>query len=254
MKNLGKLALAALVAALCLAVATPARAEQFQEMFRLYNPNSGEHFYTHDEAEGQHAVACGWKYEGVGWNAPTFTGVPVYRLYNPNAGDHHYTLSEFERDQLVLAGWNYEGIGWNSANARSGIPVWREYNPNAVAGAHNFTTDINEHRALVAMGWHDEQIAWYGASGNVEPTAITINPNKIRLNVVESETYRLEATIDPPEAVDINVKWESEDDRIAVVNEEGVVSAMGAGTTRIVATTTNGKKGYCDVEVYKGLS
>lgn len=68
-------------------------------MYRLYNPNSGEHFYTKTTSERDHLRSVGWRYEGIGWQAPT-GGNPVYRLYNPNAGDHHYTLLASERDHL----------------------------------------------------------------------------------------------------------------------------------------------------------
>jgi hypothetical protein len=131
-----------------------------QAMHRLYNPNSGEHFYTANVGERDAVRAAGWTYEGVGWTAPT-KGADVYRLYNPNAGDHHYTTSAHERDVLVSHGWTYEGVGWKSASA-DGVPVWREYNPNAIAGAHNFTTSLNEHDTLVGLGWSGEGIAWYG--------------------------------------------------------------------------------------------
>ena len=81
-------------------------------MYRLYNPNSGEHFYTKDMTEKNHLVSLGWKYEGIGWTAPSYSNTPVYRLYNPNAGEHHYTLDKKEKNNLVKVGWNYEGIGW----------------------------------------------------------------------------------------------------------------------------------------------
>lgn len=61
--------------------------------YRLYNPNSGEHFYTEDLVERNFLINIGWKDEGVGWIAPKLSTVPVYRLYNNNAGDHHYTVS-----------------------------------------------------------------------------------------------------------------------------------------------------------------
>ena len=131
-----------------------------QPMYRLYNPNSGEHFYTASVHERDATAAAGWSYEGIGWVAPT-AGSPVYRLYNAYAGDHHYTISAGERDALVGAGWSYEGIGWRSAGL-AGKPIWREYNPNAVAGAHNFTSDRGEHLALINLGWRGEGIAWYG--------------------------------------------------------------------------------------------
>ena len=49
------------------------------DMLRLYNPNSGEHFYTADTVEKDDLISKGWKYEGVGWIAPTKSNTPVYR-------------------------------------------------------------------------------------------------------------------------------------------------------------------------------
>ena len=129
-------------------------------MYRLYNPNSGEHFYTKDESEKAGLVEKGWNDEGIGWIAPVTSKTPVYRLYNANAGDHHYTLKEEEKDNLISAGWNFEGIGWYSDDEKA-VPLYREYNPNAVTGTHNYTTDKAEHDGLVAAGWHDEGIGWY---------------------------------------------------------------------------------------------
>lgn len=131
-------------------------------MYRLYNPNSGEHFYTSNKIERNHLIDVGWNYEGVGWYAPE-TGNPVYRLYNPNAGDHHYTLSSKERDYLVSVGWNYEGIGWYS-DLDETVPLYRLYNPNAITGTHHYTTNYNEAKYLDEIGWNYEGIGWYGIS------------------------------------------------------------------------------------------
>ena len=131
-----------------------------QEMYRLYNPNSGEHFYTANKAERDSVVAAGWTYEGVGWVAPT-EGEPVYRLYNEFGGEHHYTPSKNERDTLVKAGWKDEGIGWKTAGT-DGVPLYRQYNPNAFANNHNYTPSAHERDTLLGLGWKDEGVAWYG--------------------------------------------------------------------------------------------
>ena len=135
------------------------------KMYRLYNPNSGEHFYTGSSSERDNLTAVGWRYECVGWVSPKTSQTPVYRLYNPNAGDHHYTTSASERDQLKGLGWVYEGIGWYSDDAKA-KPVYRQYNPNAVAGAHNFTTSASERDTLIKVGWRDEGTAWYALDGS----------------------------------------------------------------------------------------
>lgn len=161
-RRIHRAGLLALLAALVTIALSPATAHAVgtRQMYRLYNPNSGEHFYTASEYERDSVVKAGWDYEGVGWIAPD-EGDPVYRLYNPNAGDHHYTTSAFERDSLVRAGWDYEGIGWYSADKENGVPLLREYNPNAATGTHNYTVSQFEHDYLVSIGWNDEGIAWY---------------------------------------------------------------------------------------------
>lgn len=140
---------------------------EYVEMHRLYNPNSGEHFYTSDEDEFSYLVQAGWNDEGIGWLAPLSGGKEVYRLYNPN-GDHHYTMDANERDFLVSAGWNDEGIGWFSADeedAPNTLPVYRQYNPNQFMNNHNYSTDAREHRMLTQkLGWNDENIGWYAIS------------------------------------------------------------------------------------------
>ena len=135
-------------------------------MNRLYNPNSGEHFYTADLEEKEALVALGWNDEGYGWVAPSTDkaddkkGSPVFRLYNANAGDHHYTMDQNEVKTLVAYGWKDEGTGWYSA-AKDYVDVYRQYNPYANgAGSHNYTTDKAENDYLVSLGWIYEGAAW----------------------------------------------------------------------------------------------
>ena len=130
----------------------------YQFMYRLYNPTSGEHFYTARSDERNRLVKLGWHDEGVGWRAPV-SGAEVYRLYNANGGEHHYTLSRAERDQLVAAGWSYEGVGWHSGGS---TPLYRQYNPNQFANNHNYTASRAERDNLLGLGWRDEGVAWYG--------------------------------------------------------------------------------------------
>ncbi|MCR5582804.1 MAG: InlB B-repeat-containing protein [Eggerthellaceae bacterium] len=132
-----------------------------QAMYRLYNPNGGEHFYTASAEERDGLRKLGWKYEGIGWTAPATSNTPVYRLYNPNGGDHHYTSSAQERDWLRGLGWKYEGIGWYSDDNKT-TPLYRLYNPNAKSGSHHYTTSASERDGLRKLGWHYEGIGWYG--------------------------------------------------------------------------------------------
>ncbi|WP_288340054.1 trypsin-like peptidase domain-containing protein [uncultured Allobaculum sp.] len=131
-----------------------------EPVYRLYNPNSGEHLYTTEYNELVNCINYGWKDEGVAWHSEK-NGVPLYRLYNPNAGDHHYTLDTAERAALVEMGWTAEGITCYTSASENDRPVYRLYNPNAVAGSHHFTFNATERDGLVTMGWVDEGIGFY---------------------------------------------------------------------------------------------
>ncbi len=163
-------------AILITAANVPVKAEEEKEMYRLYNKNSGEHFYTAKAGERDDLVKIGWQYEGIGWYAPETSETPVYRLYNKYGGEHHYTVNEAEKEALVKAGWIDEGIGWYSDDNKT-VVLYREYNPNARSCNHNYTTNQKEHEALVKMGWNDEGTAWYGIKeGN--PITPTPEPEK----------------------------------------------------------------------------
>lgn len=135
-------------------------------MYRVYNPNSGEHFFTNRAAEKNYLVSLGWRNEGLAWFRSASDARPVYRLYNKNGGEHHYTLSAGERDSLIAKGWRDEGIGWYS-EAETGVPVYRVYNPNNFANNHHYTTSYAEAQYLISIGWRDEGIGWYGKDMNL---------------------------------------------------------------------------------------
>ena len=128
-------------------------------MYRLYNPNNGDHIYLDSINERDYLSSIGWNYEGVNFMATT-DGHPIYRFYNPNSGEHFFTSDKVERDALISWGWNYEGVGFYSDG--SGAPVYRLYNPynNGGAGAHHFTADQYERDVLVGYGWVYEGVAW----------------------------------------------------------------------------------------------
>ena len=133
---------------------------QVTHMFRMYNPNTGEHFYTGSTVERENLVVAGWHYEGVGFTFPANTGAPVHRLFQPSTGEHLYTMSEAEKNALMAQGWNYEGIAFNSAYDTEAVQH-RLHNPNASVGAYHFTFSQEEMNNLIAAGWEYQGIGWY---------------------------------------------------------------------------------------------
>lgn len=140
-----------------------AEESQRDAIYRLYNPNSGEHLFTPSNYERATLVNFGWKDEGVGFYGQGYTKTikvaHVYRVYNPNAGDHHYTANYDEVQHLVKVGWHDDNIALVMPHSL-GEPVYRLYNPNAKAGAHHFTQFKYERDHLIKVGWKDEGIGF----------------------------------------------------------------------------------------------
>lgn len=64
------------------------------------------------------------------------------------------------------------------------------------------------------------------------------------------ETLQLTATIYPDSATNKTVTWKSSDEKVATVDESGLVTAVGNGTANITATTEDGNfKATCQVTV-----
>lgn len=127
-------------------------------MYRLYNPNTGEHLYSLNEGEKNNLPKYGWKYEGVAWLAPN-SGTKVYRMYNPYSGDHHYTAAQSEINFLKKLGWRYEGLSFYSGGSKA---ILRLFNPNEKTGTHHYTMSTKERDYLVKLGWRYEGIGFYG--------------------------------------------------------------------------------------------
>lgn len=91
----------------------------------------------------------------------------------------------------------------------------------------------------------------YSASCDIQTyiavTGIRLNKNSLNLNIDESET--LIATILPENATNKNIIWSSSNENIATI-ENGKIIPVGAGNTRIQATTEDGNySAYCNVTI-----
>lgn len=133
----------------------------WETTYRLYNPNSGAHFFTTSSAERNHLVTVGWRYEHMAWMTTTTGASPTYRLYNPNSGEHLYTVQAAEKDMLVRAGWRYEKVAFRSSKSPTtnhSVGVYRLFNPNAGPNknSHHYTAFASEANQLQKLGWRIE--------------------------------------------------------------------------------------------------
>ena len=134
-------------------------------IYRMYNPNTGEHTYTKNIAEVNSNVKDGWNHEEDA-DFPTYGydtdgSLPVYRLYNPVTGLHHYTMVRDEAVWLVKDhNFDFEGIVFFAlpANNDLGSQIYRLYNP--FDSQHLFTISGGEYDVRGSEGWLKEGIAF----------------------------------------------------------------------------------------------
>lgn len=84
-----------------------------------------------------------------------------------------------------------------------------------------------------------------------EVTGVTLNKDTLHLlkDVEGKQEETLFATVQPGNARDKDLNWESKDESVATVDQNGKVTAVSVGTTEISATAKNGVQDVCTVKV-----
>lgn len=74
----------------------------------------------------------------------------------------------------------------------------------------------------------------------VSVTGITVDKNKI--NLITGAKVKITPTVKPLNATNKKIVWKSVNTSVAKVDANGVITAVGAGTTTVTATTVDGEK------------
>lgn len=127
--------------------------ENEQAVYRMYDPERGEHLLTTSIEEANALLTLGWKSEGMAFIAPKESDTAVFRMC---ASMHALITSIGELHILVENGWRFEGVAFH---AGGDVPVYRMYNPNN--GDHVFTVEETERDDLELHGWSPEGVAFH---------------------------------------------------------------------------------------------
>jgi len=129
---------------------------------RLYNPGSGEHFYTTTVGEG---TDLGFNVEGANYfyfNARPLPGLLPLNRCLMDYGKHFYTTQP--NCEGVTPGHQEGVLGYLSPTPQCGmVALHRGY--NARSNDHFYTIDAAEHAAAVSNGYTDEGITGYVYAG-----------------------------------------------------------------------------------------
>ena len=159
------------------------------------------------------------------FNSYTITNVNQTPVFRPNI-----TPSDAED----------KNVRWSSSNTK----VATVSSSGVIKAAGNGTCKIT---ATTTDGTNLS--ASFNITVNIKATKITMDKTKIELTTGK-ETEKITSSIEPSIA-NKAVKYTSSNTSIATVSSDGVVTAVGSGTCRIIATTTDGSKvtASCDVTV-----
>ncbi len=83
--------------------------------------------------------------------------------------------------------------------------------------------------------------------------SITVKPTNLTLTMTETETATLTAEVLPADATDPTVTWSSDNEEVATVSADGVVTALKSGTANITAKAGD-KEATCVVYVVDKVS
>lgn len=120
-----------------------------------------------------------------------------------------------------------------------------------VCTLHFYSSNVNWYLGIRCAGnsVRPVRVSTDAPSSSVPVTSITFDSSSLTLEV--GDTHTLSAVVAPQEATDKSLTWTSSDNDVATVSNDGVVTAVNAGTTTITATANDdsGVKAECEVTV-----
>ena len=125
--------------------------------------------------------------------------------------------------------WNSSNVVVASVSAEGVVRAVSAGTATISATAGNFTADC---------------------SVTVVMSVASVSLNKTELTIEKGKSETLTATVSPSDATDKTVTWQSSNNTIATVDQNGRVTAVGAGSAVITVTTNDGSKtATCNVTV-----
>jgi len=95
---------------------------------------------------------------------------------------------------------------------------------------------------------YDSTKTWILPWRVIHVTGVTLSESEIIVD--KDETYKLVATVLPNDATDKSVTWSSDNENVATVDSNGVVSSVASGDATVTVTTTDGGfTAQCSVSV-----
>lgn len=184
--------------------------------------------------------------------------VNVFWKLNTSANEENtsatYYLGLFKGDKLVqkflgyyfddlnpLYFWQYTDRISIKSDLADGTYKIRAFYKNA-KGKYKKTQGIDYRYVEVVKKGDQLSLTNYPLDGGIKL-------NKTEAIIAKGKTITLEASLAPAELEDKSVTWKSSDKGVAMVNSDGKVMGIKAGTATITCTSSTGQKATCKVTV-----
>ena len=138
------------------------------------------------------------------------------------------------------------------ANATNKKVIWSSSDPSvASVNVDGVVTAVSQGTAVITCTTQDSSRTakcTVKVLKTIKSKSVSLDSKRLTLNDGTSAT--LTASIKPDNVSITSLNWRSTNKKVATVNENGVIKAVGPGTCKIVATTKDtGKKAVCKVTV-----
>lgn len=138
------------------------------------------------------------------------------------------------------------------ANATNKKVIWSSSDPSvASVNVDGVVTAVSQGTAVITCTTQDSSRTakcTVKVLKTIKSKSVSLDSKSLTLNDGTSAT--LTASIKPDNVSITSLNWRSTNKKVATVNENGVIKAVGPGTCKIVATTKDtGKKAVCKVTV-----
>lgn len=195
------------------------------------------------------AVYSCWFYGNITLKQPTIKFPQKLKTFESKyeSGNRTYYRTTFECDTLIVNSLA-ESI---KANINTPVAVFYSEIPPSMEGKFNISRIYVPNKSLTTYRNKYSYI-----TNNILPieevTTIEIDIKSNTLYVGESA--QLKVRILPEEAFDKNYKWTSTDQSVAIIDNEGVLTALKTGKTIIQATANNGVSKSIEITVKQHVS
>lgn len=162
--------------------------------------------------------------------------------------DSEKTLNKGDTYQFAISykAQNETDIEKINEAAKDYVLEWASSNELVATVDENGTVtaiDVGDAVITVSVKYHDKLTA--SCNITVENRVTGVNVAKSLDLEVGGETGEINATVNPEDAIGYEIRYESSDEKIATVDEKGIVTAVSEGKctvkTIVVATTATGK-------------